>query len=44
MRGYKYKRPPIGNCISGVQWSRDPEGQDRYLNIFEVQYLKNRAK
>ena len=40
---------PIGNPILRIQWSRDgwrhvtPKGQGRDPDIFEAQYLNNRA-
>ena len=44
------KGTPIGNCISGVQWSRDwwchvtPKGQGCDPKIFEAQYYNNRVR
>jgi len=40
-----FKGPPIGNCISRIQWSCDwwrhltLKGQGRHPKIFESQYL-----
>ena len=42
--------PPIGNHTLGIQWSRDrwrhvtPKRQSRDPDIFEAQYLDNRAR
>jgi len=45
-----FKGPPIGNHTLRVQWSRGrwfhviPKGQGHDCNIFEAQYLNNRAR